>query len=147
MSVCPLKTLGQAGHFKNGWIWLKFCTLASWVNTLGIFLIYFKIFIFGALRRVLVPKRGWKLWGMLDTSKMVRFDWNFSHTCSLSEYLGLCFPFFQNFHFWSLGTSFSAKTRLKTLAQAEHFKNDSIWLKFCTLAPEYLGAFFIFSKF
>ena len=128
MSVCPLKTLGQAGHFKNGWIWLKFgtlvpwvniwgcffsffenfdfwglgtsfspkrgwqpgdfkngpiwlkfCTLAHWVNTLGCVFHFFKIFIFGAWGRVLAPKRGWKLWGRLNTSKMIRFDWNFAH--------------------------------------------------------------------
>ena len=26
------RTLGQPGDFKNGWIWLKFCTLGPWVN-------------------------------------------------------------------------------------------------------------------
>ena len=60
MSVYVPSTLGQAGGFKNGRIWLKFL-----------------------------------------------------HTCSSGEYLGMFFSFFENFDFWSLGTSFSAKTRLK----------------------------------
>ena len=29
------------------------------------------------------------------------------HTCSLGEYLGVFFSFFENFDFWGLGTSFS----------------------------------------
>ena len=91
-----LKTLGHAGHFKNGPIWLKFCTLAHWVNTLGCVFHFFKIFIFGAWGWVLAPKRGWKLWRRLNTSKMIRFDWNFAHL--LLNTWGH-FSFFLNFNF------------------------------------------------
>ena len=47
LSVCP-KTLGRAGGFKNGSIWLKFGTLIPWVN-LGVFFHFSKILIFWAL--------------------------------------------------------------------------------------------------
>ena len=79
LSVCHLKTLGD---FKNGLIWLKFCTLVPWVNTWGCFFHFFKFLIFKGVV-----------------------------------------------------TSFSPKTRLKTLGQAGHFNNGSIWLIFCTLDP------------
>ena len=44
------------------------------------------------------------------------------HTCSLDEYLGVFFLFFENFDFWDLGTSFSAKTRLKLWGSLEASK-------------------------
>ena len=51
MYVRP-KTLGQAGHFKKGRIWLKFGTLVPSVNIWGVFFHFLKILIFGAWERV-----------------------------------------------------------------------------------------------
>ena len=47
LSVCP-KTLGHAGGFKIGQIWLKFGTLVPLVNIWGCFFHFSKILIFGA---------------------------------------------------------------------------------------------------
>ena len=43
-----LKTLGRAGDFKKGPIWLRFCTLDPWVNPWGYFFHCFKISFFWA---------------------------------------------------------------------------------------------------
>ena len=51
-SVCHLKTLGQAGDFKNGPIWLKFCTVNPWVNPWVCFFIFPKFWFLGAWLRV-----------------------------------------------------------------------------------------------
>ena len=48
----------------------------------------------------------WRLQKQSDLAEIL-------HTCSLGEYLGVLFSFFENFDSWGLGTSFSAKTRLK----------------------------------
>ena len=65
---------------------------------------------------------------------MVRFGWNFAHLI-LGWIPGVIFSFFKIFIFRDVVTSFSPKTRLKTLGHAGDFKNGPIWLKFCTLVP------------
>ena len=58
---------------------------------------------------------GWRLQKLSDLAEIL-------HTCSLGEYLGVFFSFFENFDFWGLGTSFSAKTRLKLCGSLEASK-------------------------
>mgnify|MGYP006256822827 CR=1 FL=1 len=49
---------------------------------------------------------------ILDLSFSINFQTHL-FTCSLGEYLGVFFfSFFENFHFWALGTSFCSKMRL-----------------------------------
>ena len=59
MSVCP-KTLGQPGDFKNGPIWLKFCTLLPWVNTWRCLFYFLKILIFKAWSQVVALTKNLK---------------------------------------------------------------------------------------
>ena len=53
MYVCLSEKLWQLGDFKNGRIWLKFCTLVPWVNIRENFFHLSKILIFEAWERVL----------------------------------------------------------------------------------------------
>ena len=80
----------------------------------------------------------WTLQKWLDLAEI----W---HTCSLGEYLGVFFSFFENFDFWGLGTSFSPKRGW----QPGDFKNGRIWLKFGILVPwvNIWWCFFMFWRF
>ena len=66
------KTLGRAGGFKNGPIWLKFGTLVPWVNIWRCFFHFSKVLIFGALGRVFCQNEA-KTLGQPGGLKMVRF--------------------------------------------------------------------------
>ena len=64
-----------------------------------------------------------KVWGSLESSKIVRFGWNLVHSFLGRIPLGIFF-----FHFWALGTT----------KRGQNFgepKNGPIWLKFGTLVP------------
>ena len=89
VSVCVYvpNTLGQPGGFKNGRIWLKFCTLVPWVNTWGCFFIFLKILIFGAWGTSFSAKTRLKLLGRLQRLQKCSDLTEILHTCSLGEYL------------------------------------------------------------
>ena len=57
------------------------------------------------------------------------------YTCTLGEYLGVFFSFFENFHFWARGTRFLAQNGPKSSGQPTEPKNCWIWLIFGTLVP------------
>ena len=111
MSVCRQcvpNTLGE--DLKNGRIWLKFCTLVSWVN---ICFFNSKILIFKAWERVFAKTR-LNLWGSLETLKKKLDLAEILHTCSLSEYIsGFLFFFtFQKIWFFGPDDEFSPSVRV-----------------------------------
>ena len=90
----------EAGDFKNGRIWLKFCTLVPWVNTWGSFNIFSKFSFLRAWSQFFAKTRlgGWVLQKWLDLAEIL-------HTCSLSEYLGVFFHISKIFIFKGVVTS------------------------------------------
>ena len=131
--VCP-KTLGQPGDFKNGRIWLKFCTLDPWINPWGYFFHFFKILIFSGVVTSFSPKTRLKTLGQSGDFRNGPIWLKF---CTLDPWVnpwGCFFHFFKILIFRGVVTSFSPKTRLKTLGQPGDFKNGPIRLKFWSWA-------------
>ena len=87
-----------------------------------------------------------KLWGALETSKMVRFGWNLAHLF-LGRISGGVFFIFQKFWFLGPGRRVFRQNEAKTLGQPGDPKNGPIWLKFGTFVPWVnIWVFFHFSK-
>ena len=88
-----------------------------------------------------------KLWGSLETSKMVQFGWNFAHLF-LGWISGGVFFIFQKFWFLGPGDEFFAKTRLKLRAawRLQKLFDLAEILHTCS-SGENLGVFLTFWKF
>ncbi|WP_215897480.1 hypothetical protein, partial [Acinetobacter baumannii] len=71
------------------------------------------------------------------------------YTCSLDEYLGVLFSFFENFLILDSGDSVQVqKMDQKPLGRSREAKNYWIWLKFGTLVPvNTLVCFSVFENF
>ena len=73
MCLCVLKFSSQPGELKKGRIWLKFGTLAPWVNTWGCFFPFLKNFIFGPWEQVFAQDEARTLGQTGEPKKMVGF--------------------------------------------------------------------------
>ena len=136
LSVCLCvcvspKTLGQPGDFKNCSIWLKFCTLVPWVNIWGCFFHFQKFWFLGPGDEFFLKTR-LKLWGSLDTSKIVRFGWNFAHLF-LGWKPGSTFLTFWKFWFLGPGLGPSPKMTEKLQGSLGGPKTIRFWWNFVHL--------------
>ena len=116
-------------------MWLKFCTLVPWVNPWGCFFHFFKILIFKGVVTSFSPKTRLKTLGQAGDFKNGSISLKFCTLVCWMNPWGFYFYFFKIFIFKGVVTSFSPKTRLKTLRPAVYFKDYPIWLKSCTLVP------------
>ena len=121
LSVCPCTklwgNLETSKMIRFGWNFAHF--FLGWIP--GDFFHFFKTFDFWGFRTSFFSKMRLKLWGSLETFKMVGFGWNFAHLFLgwISEEF---FHLFKNFDFWGLVYHFWLKTRLKLWGQLETSK-------------------------
>ena len=130
LSVClSQNTLGQPGDFKNGRIWLKFCTLVPWVNIWEWFFLFLKILIFGAWGRIFRQNEA-KTLGQPGDFKNGRIWLKF---CTLVPWVNIweCFYHFLKILIFGAWGRVFRQNEAKTLGQPGDFKNCYQMLQSC----------------
>ena len=114
-----------------------------WIFGDDFFFFFFKFSFFGPGDKFLSKTR-LKLWGSLETSKMVRFGWNLAHL-PLGWIPGDFPHFFQKIWLFGPVDEFLPRNNPKTLRQPGDLeKNGPILLKFCRPLRWIPGLFFSF---